>query len=134
MLWAYLFTFSTFDAGARFSIVYGMNHIVVIICIPVMKYLLGIHAGKQIRNRNVFRAAFHPVTADAYSQIQNFSLHSQNTFCHSPFKIIVLFLYLSIIQLIVYFKSNSFYMSLIIINWSSDSGKVQSFFQHSDHR
>ena len=57
MLWAGFFAFAALDTVGGFAIMYCVDVVVVVICIPVVKYLLGIHAGEKIRDGNLFRAS-----------------------------------------------------------------------------
>ena len=63
MLRTCLLAFSTLHTVGCFSVVYGMHVVVVIICIPVMIDLFGVHAGKELRDGDVFRAAVDAVSA-----------------------------------------------------------------------
>lgn len=49
MLRASLFTFAALYAVRRFAATFrGVNVVIIIVCVPVVIYLLGIHIGKQI--------------------------------------------------------------------------------------
>lgn len=50
MLRASLFTFAALYAVRRFATFRGVNVVIIIVCVPVVIYLLGIHIGKQIRD------------------------------------------------------------------------------------
>lgn len=63
MLRTNLLTFSAFDTVRCLAIRSCMNHIVIVICVPVMADLLRIHRRKQIRNGDMFRTAICAITA-----------------------------------------------------------------------
>lgn len=67
MLWADLLAFAAFDAVRSFPAWRGMYHIVVVIGVPVVVKLLGVHGGEQIRDGDVFRTAISAVTAGSVS-------------------------------------------------------------------
>ena len=63
MLGTHFFTLAAADTFAGLAVVNGMYVAVVIVCIPVMEYGLGIHAGEQIRDGDLLRASLDTVTA-----------------------------------------------------------------------
>ncbi len=67
MLWADLLAFAAFDAVRSFPAWRGMYRIVVVIGVPVVVKLLGVHGGEQIRDGDVFRTAISAVTAGSVS-------------------------------------------------------------------
>ena len=70
MLRADLFTFTTFDAVRCFAPWCGMYDIVVIISVPVMVKLFGVHHGKQVWNGDVFWTPIGAVAAGgAWNQV-----------------------------------------------------------------
>lgn len=53
MLGAYLLAFSTLHAVGCFSVLHCMYVMIVIVGIPVVKYLLGVQTGNKVGNQNL---------------------------------------------------------------------------------
>ena len=57
------FAFAAFQTGGRLSSGRGVDGAVIIICVPVVITLLGVHNGEQIRNGDVLGTAIRAVAA-----------------------------------------------------------------------
>lgn len=69
MLGTSLLAFSALDAVGCLAALGGMYIIIVVVRIPVVVKLLGVHYRKQIRDGNVFRASVGAVTAGGSENI-----------------------------------------------------------------
>lgn len=63
VLGAGLLAFAAFDAVRGFSARFGVNYIIIVICVPVMIQLLGIHHCEKVRDGNTLRTAVRTVAA-----------------------------------------------------------------------
>ena len=63
MLGAGLFALAAFDAGAGLAALLRVDLVIVIVRVPIVVYLLGVHNGKQVRDGNVLRTPFYAVPA-----------------------------------------------------------------------
>lgn len=63
MLWTDALAFAASDAIGRFTVLLGIDLLIIIVCIPVMIHTLRVHAGEQIGNGDLPRAAFCAITA-----------------------------------------------------------------------
>ena len=63
MLGAGFFAFAAFEAVGSLSSGFGIDYIVIIVLVPVVEDLLCVHAGKEVGNGNMLRAAFCAVAA-----------------------------------------------------------------------
>jgi hypothetical protein len=63
MLWANSLALAALDAVRCFTVSYGVDVVVIIVLIPVVKRLFCIHAGKKVRDGDIFRASVCTVTA-----------------------------------------------------------------------
>lgn len=66
-------TFAAFDAVGRFPVAYCMYTVVIKVCTPSLEKFLHIHAGEQIRDRDLFRTSCRTVSAGSTRDIIFFS-------------------------------------------------------------
>ena len=77
-------TLTAADTFAGLAVVNGMYIAVIIVCVPVVEYGLGVHAGEQVRNGDLLWASLNAVTAcgtgDHVLRVENIG-HSPDC-CH----------------------------------------------------